>query len=111
VRESNTFEGGVGIDPAGLGEGAFGLFLSVPLGLAFTFFRCPAGGVGPLQGAAFVPTHIGMPIVHRDGKLDFLTKQVRASRNVAGGWWVTTLMGGLNYQIEHLFSSMPRCHG
>ena len=67
--------------------------------------------LGLYTGAAFVPTHIGMPIVPRDGKLDFLTKQVRASRNVAGGWWVTTLMGGLNYQIEQPVlehAAMPR---
>ena len=36
-----------------------------------------------------------------------LAKQVRTSRNVAGGWWATWLMGGLNYQVEHhLFPSM-----
>jgi fatty acid desaturase len=52
-----------------------------------------------------------MPIVPRDHKLDFLDKQVLTSRNVAGGWWMTALMGGLNYQIEHhLFPSMPRPH-
>ena len=33
--------------------------------------------------------------------LDFLDKQVLTSRNVRGGWWMTALMGGLNYQIEH----------
>ena len=38
-------------------------------------------------------------------------QQVRTSRNVSGGWWVTLLMGGLNYQIEHhLFPSLPRPH-
>ena len=46
-----------------------------------------------------------------DAKLDFFSKQVLTSRNVAGGWWATALMGGLNYQIEHhLFPSMPRPH-
>ncbi|MEZ5127289.1 MAG: fatty acid desaturase [Micropruina glycogenica] len=38
-------------------------------------------------------------------------KQVLTSRNVSGGWFITVLMGGLNYQIEHhLFPSMPRPH-
>ena len=41
--------------------------------------------------------------------LDFLRRQVLTSRNVRGGWLVDTLLGGLNYQIEHhLFPSMPR---
>ncbi|NMD45323.1 MAG: acyl-CoA desaturase, partial [Propionibacterium sp.] len=55
--------------------------------------------------------HIGMPIVPHGVKLDFLDKQVLTSRNVSGGWWITALMGGLNYQIEHhLFPGMPRPH-
>ncbi len=47
-----------------------------------------------------------------DARLDFFTKQVRTSRNIRGGWWATTLLGGLNYQVEHhLFPpSMPRIH-
>ena len=46
-----------------------------------------------------------------DAKLDFFSKQVRTSRNIAGGWWATWLMGGLNYQVEHhLFPNMPRPH-
>jgi fatty acid desaturase len=87
------------------------LFLSLPLGLAFAFFGVQLAVFGLYMGAAFAPNHVGMPIVPRNGKLDFLTKQVRASRNVTGGWWVTAFMGGLNYQIEHhLFPSMPRPH-
>ncbi len=36
---------------------------------------------------------------------------MRTSRNIAGGWWASALMGGLNYQVEHhLFPSMPRPH-
>ncbi|MDF2576052.1 MAG: desA3, partial [Agromyces sp.] len=53
--------------------------------------------------------HKGMPIIAADAKLDFFSKQVRTSRNIRGGWWATTLMGGLNYQVEHhLFPSMAR---
>ena len=87
------------------------VFVFLPLGLAFAFVGVQLAVFGLYMGAAFAPNHVGMPILPRDGKLDFLTKQVRASRNVAGGWWVTALMGGLNYQIEHhLFPSMPRPH-
>jgi fatty acid desaturase len=53
----------------------------------------------------------GMPIIPADVTPDFLSKQVRTSRNITGGWWATILMGGLNYHIEHhLFPSMPRPH-
>jgi fatty acid desaturase len=41
--------------------------------------------------------------------MDFLRRQVLTSRNVRGGWVTETLLGGLNYQIEHhLFPGMPR---
>jgi fatty acid desaturase len=50
-----------------------------------------------------------MPLISRRLKLDFLNRQVLTSRNVTGGRLVATLMGGLNYQIEHhLFPSMAR---
>ena len=44
------------------------------------------------MGASFAPNHVGMPIVPREAKLDFLSKQVRTARNVSGGWWVTILI-------------------
>ena len=79
-------------------------FLQAFLGVQLAVF-------GVYMGASFAPNHKGMPLIDRDAKLDFFTKQVRTSRNVSGGWWATTLMGGLNYQIEHhLFPSMPRPH-
>lgn len=41
-------------------------------------------------------------------KLDFLRRQVLTSRNLRGGPVVDSVMGGLNYQVEHhLFPSMP----
>jgi fatty acid desaturase len=87
------------------------LFWLLPLGMAFAFLGVQLAVFGLYMGASFAPNHVGMPIVPRDAKLDFLNKQVRTSRNVGGGWWVTALMGGLNYQIEHhLFPSMPRPH-
>jgi fatty acid desaturase len=52
-----------------------------------------------------------MAIVPADVKVDFLTRQVRTSRNIRGRIWPTVLMGGLNYQVEHhLFPSMARPH-
>lgn len=87
------------------------VFWFLPLGMAFAFLGIQLAVFGLYMGASFAPNHIGMPIVPRDVKLDFLSKQVRTSRNVSGGWWATVLMGGLNYQIEHhLFPSMPRPH-
>ena len=87
------------------------VFLVLPLGMAFAFVGLQVAVFGLYMGASFAPNHIGMPIIGRDVKLDFFSKQVLTSRNVSGGWWATALMGGLNYQIEHhLFPSMPRPH-
>ena len=87
------------------------LFLFLPVGMAFACLGVQLAVFGVYMGASFAPNHKGMPVVARDAKLDFFTKQVRTSRNIGGGWWATWLMGGLNYQIEHhLFPSMPRPH-
>jgi len=87
------------------------LFWLLPLGMAFAFLGVQLAVFGVYMGGSFAPNHVGMPIVAHDAKLDFLDKQVLTSRNVSGGWWMTALMGGLNYQIEHhLFPSMPRPH-
>lgn len=90
----------------------FGLvFWLLPVGMAFAFIGVQLAVFGFYMAASFAPNHVGMPIVPHDAKLDFLDKQVLTSRNVAGGWWMTVLMGGLNYQIEHhLFPNMPRPH-
>jgi fatty acid desaturase len=54
---------------------------------------------------------LGMAFAFLGVQLAVFSKQVRTSRNIAGGWWATWLMGGLNYQVEHhLFPSMPRPH-
>jgi fatty acid desaturase len=90
----------------------FGLiFWLLPFGMAWAFIGVQLAVFGLYMGTTFAPNHKGMPIVPADVKLDFLSKQVRTSRNITGGWWATILMGGLNYQIEHhLFPSMPRPH-
>lgn len=94
----------------------FGGYLSLvcwllPLGMAAAFVGVQLAVFGFYLGASFAPNHVGMPVVPRDTKLDFLSKQVLTSRNVSGGWWMTLLLGGLNHQIEHhLFPSMPRPH-
>jgi len=85
------------------------IFLLLPLGMAFAFTGVMVAVFGVYMGASFAPNHKGMPIIAPDTRMDFFTKQVRTSRNISGGWWVTALMGGLNYQIEHhLFPSMAR---
>lgn len=77
------------------------------LGAAFTGAELAVFGVA--TAAAFVPNHIGMPVLPRDSSLDYLRRQVVTSRNIRGGWFTTAWMGGLNFQIEHhLFPSMPR---
>lgn len=87
------------------------LFLLLPLGMAFAFLGVQLAVFGLYMGATFAPNHKGMPVIARDARLDFFSKQVRTSRNISGGWWATWLMGGLNYQVEHhLFPSMPRPH-
>jgi fatty acid desaturase len=85
------------------------VFLFLPVGMAFAFMGVQLAVFGIYMGASFAPNHKGMPVIAPDARLDFFSKQVRTSRNVRGGWWATTLMGGLNYQVEHhLFPSMAR---
>ena len=87
------------------------VFVFLPIGMAFAFMGVQLAVFGLYMGSSFAPNHKGMPVIAKDAKLDFFSKQVRTSRNIRGGWWATTLMGGLNYQIEHhLFPNMPRPH-
>jgi fatty acid desaturase len=66
---------------------------------------------GFYMGISFAPNHKGMPILAKESKVDFLSRQVLTSRNVKPNWFVDNMMGGLNYQIEHhLFPSMSRPH-
>jgi fatty acid desaturase len=87
----------------------------VILGLMFGWFWAAALWMtmmmtfGFFMGAAFAPNHKGMPLVPKEAKLDFFSRQVLTSRNIKGSWLKDNLMGGLNYQVEHhLFPSMAR---
>jgi fatty acid desaturase len=60
-------------------------------------------------GCSFAPNHKGMPLLEGDSETSFARRQVVTARNVSGGRWVSFVLGGLNYQIEHhLFPTMPR---
>jgi fatty acid desaturase len=85
------------------------VFLVLSPGKAVVFLLVHQGLWGVYMGLAFAPNHKGMPTTTGEHSWDFLRKQVLTSRNVRGGRWVDTALGGLNYQIEHhLFPSMPR---
>lgn len=85
------------------------VFSLLPLGMAFAFLGIQLGVFGFYMGASFAPNHKGMPILPASSRMDFLTRQVLTGRNIAGGRFMDTLMGGLNRQIEHhLFPDMPR---
>lgn len=85
------------------------VFLVLPPGKALAFIGVQLAVFGLYMGLSFAPNHIGMPIVPPSLKIDFLRRQVLMSRNVGGGRWVDTFMGGLNFQIEHhLFPSIAR---
>lgn len=85
------------------------LFVALPWGMALAFLAVQMGVFGFYMGASFAPNHKGMPVLEAGSKVDFLTRQVVTSRNIRGGWFMDTLMGGLNRQVEHhLFPDMAR---
>ena len=87
------------------------IFLVLPVGMAFAFIGVQVAVFGLYMGASFAPNHKGMPILPHETKVDFLRRQVLTSRNIRGGLFMDSFMGGLNYQIEHhLFPNMPRPH-
>lgn len=87
------------------------LSIVLPPAKALGFAAVQLALFGVLVGAAFVPNHIGRPIVEAGRRVDFLHRQVVMSRNITGGPLVGFFMGGLQHQIEHhLFPSMPRPH-
>jgi fatty acid desaturase len=85
------------------------LTLSWAQGLVFVAVHQALFGI--YLGMSFAPGHKGMPVLPPELAQDPLLRQVLTSRNVRGGRVTETVMGGLNYQIEHhLFPSMPRPH-
>lgn len=87
------------------------VFWLMPVGLGFAFLGVQLGLFGLYMGGVFAPNHKGMPIVPRDSKIDFFSRQVLMSRSITGGRAIDWAMGGLNHQVEHhLFPSMPRPH-
>jgi fatty acid desaturase len=87
------------------------IFLLLPPGLAFSFLGVQLAVFGVYMGASFAPNHVGMPVLAKDSRVDFLRRQVLTSRNIYSGWFMNFYMGGLNYQVEHhLFPNMPRPH-
>lgn len=85
------------------------LFLVLSPGLAAAFVGVQMAVFGFYMGASFAPNHKGMPVLEAGSRVDFLTRQVVTSRNIRGGFFMDTLMGGLNHQVEHhLFPDMAR---
>jgi fatty acid desaturase len=85
------------------------LFVFLSPGFAAAFLIVQLAVMGVYLGSSFAASHIGMPVLPPDSRVDFLRRQVLMSRNVKGGRVASFAMGGLNYQIEHhLFPNMPR---
>lgn len=85
------------------------IFWLLPLGMAFAFIGVQLAVFGVYMGASFAPNHKGMALIPAGVKIDFLRRQVLTSRNISGGFGISTLYGGLNMQIEHhLFPGMAR---
>ena len=85
------------------------VFWAFPPLLAVVFLFVQLAVFGVYMGASFAPNHKGMPLIPRGERVDFLERQVLTSRNIRGGQFMDSFMGGLNYQIEHhLFPSMAR---
>ncbi|MFJ8929763.1 fatty acid desaturase family protein [Streptomyces sp. NPDC102364] len=86
------------------------VLMVLPAALAVAFIVVHQALFGFYMGLLFAPNHKGQPV--RDGteeELDWLTRQVITSRNLAPNRITDFFYGGLNYQIEHhLFPSMPR---
>ena len=81
--------------------------LTWPQAVAFVALHQAVFGV--YLGLSFAPGHKGMPVLDAEQASDPLLRQVLTSRNVRGSRFLSALMGGLNFQIEHhLFPSMPR---
>jgi len=84
----------------------YALFSFLPLWHAMAFILVHNGLLGFYLGVAFAPNHIGMPPANEGN--DYVFVQASTAGNISGEWWVTMLLGGLNFQIEHhLFPCLP----
>ena len=89
--------------------GGLTLVLGVAHGLLFAAIHQLL--LGLYLGGAFLPNHVGMPVLSPDAEVDFLHRQVVTSRNIRAGRCSDYLFGGLSCQVEHhLFPTMPRHH-
>jgi fatty acid desaturase len=85
------------------------LLMMLPWDMALAFVGVQMAVFGFYMGASFAPNHKGMPVLEAGSRVDFLTRQVVTSRNIRGGIFMDTLLGGLNRQVEHhLFPDMAR---
>ncbi len=85
------------------------LFYMLGTAHALLFIRINQGVYGICLASAFAPNHVGMQILAKEGRFDFLYQQVTTARNVECSPLTEWLFGGLNYQIEHhLFPRMAR---
>jgi len=85
------------------------VFLAMSPVYALAFLGVMMTVFGFYMGMSFATNHIGMPMVPKEVRIDFLRRQVLMSRNIAGGRLMDNAMGGLNLQIEHhLFPQMSR---
>jgi fatty acid desaturase len=98
-----------GLLTAHIGGYLTALFWVLSPAQAVCFILIQQGLFGLYMGCSFAPNHKGMPILAKDDKIDYLSRQVLTARNIRGGRLTDYALGGLNYQIEHhLFPSMPR---
>jgi fatty acid desaturase len=84
-------------------------FAFFPIEKALFVFLAAHLVTGVYLANCFAPNHKAMPIFEDASNMSFIEMQVRGSRSVRGGLATTTMLVGLNLQIEHhLFPSCPR---
>lgn len=85
------------------------VFYCLPFWQAICFVGIHQLLTGLYLGGIFAPNHKGMPLLEKECKMDFLSRQVLTARNIHANPVIDFCYGGLNYQIEHhLFPAMPR---
>lgn len=83
------------------------LLLGVLRGLAFVLVHQLL--LGGYLGAAFLPNHLGRPMLEPDEAMGFLERQALTGRNLRANPFSDYVFGALSCQIEHhLFPTMPR---